>query len=136
MPRTEAPGGLKPMGLQESRTRLCDSTITRQQRVRQNIVCVCACVLSHVQLFVTPWTVAHQAPLSMGFSRQEYWSGLPCPLPGDLLDPGIKPDFLTSPAWAGGSFTTGTTCKTQGRILGCSKNHDVEKGLPQNLNID
>ena len=44
-------------------------------------VCVCMCVLSHisfVQLFVTPWTVAHQAPLSMGFSRQEYWSGLPC----------------------------------------------------------
>ena len=44
-------------------------------------VCVCMCVLSHisfVQLFATPWTVAHQAPLSMGFSRQEYWSGLPC----------------------------------------------------------
>ena len=44
---------------------------------------------SHVQLFATPWTVAHQAPLSMGFSRQEHWSGLPFPLPGDL--PGIKP---------------------------------------------
>ena len=41
--------------------------------------------------FVTPWTVAHQAPLSMGFPRQEYWSGLPFPIPGDLLDPGIKP---------------------------------------------
>jgi len=41
--------------------------------------------------FVTPWTVAHQAPLSMGFPRQEYWSGLPFPTPGDLLDPGIKP---------------------------------------------
>ena len=47
--------------------------------------------LSHVQLFGTPWTVAHQAPLSMGFSRQEYWSGLPFPSPGDLPDPGIKP---------------------------------------------
>ena len=50
-------------------------------------VCVCACMLSHfscAQLFVTPWTVAHQAPLSMRFSRQEYWSELPCPLPGDL----------------------------------------------------
>ena len=45
--------------------------------------------------FVTPWTVAHQAPLSMGFSRQEYWSGVPFSPPGDLLDPGIKP---TSPA--------------------------------------
>ena len=44
-----------------------------------------------VQFFVTPWTVAHQAPLSLGFSRQEYWSGLPCPLPGDLPDPGVKP---------------------------------------------
>ena len=47
--------------------------------------------LSHVQLFVTPWTVARQAPLSMGLSRQEYWSGLPFPSPGDLPEPGIKP---------------------------------------------
>ena len=47
--------------------------------------------LSHVRLFVTPWTVAYQAPLSMGFSRQGYWSGLPFPSPGDLPDPGIKP---------------------------------------------
>ena len=44
-----------------------------------------------VQLFVTPWTVAHQAPPSMGFSRQEYWNGLPFPYPGDLLNPGIEP---------------------------------------------
>ena len=47
--------------------------------------------LSSVRLFVTPWTVAHQAPLSMGMPRQEYWSGLPCPPPGDLPNPGIKP---------------------------------------------
>ena len=47
--------------------------------------------LNHVQLFVTPWTVACQAPLSMGFSRQEYWSGLPFPSPGDLPDAGIEP---------------------------------------------
>ena len=46
--------------------------------------------LSHIQLFETLWTVARQAPLSMGFSRQEYWSGLPCPSPGDLPDPGIE----------------------------------------------
>ena len=46
--------------------------------------------LSHVRLFETPWSVAHQAPLSMGFSRQEYWSGLAFPPPGDLSDPGIK----------------------------------------------
>ena len=54
----------------------------------------CACILScfsHVQLFETPWTVAHQSPLSMGFSRQEYWSRLPCPPPGNLPDPGIEP---------------------------------------------
>ena len=47
--------------------------------------------LSRVQLFVTPWTIAHQAPLSMGFSRQEYWSGFPFLSPGDLSDPGIEP---------------------------------------------
>ena len=56
-------------------------------------VCVCACVraqlLSCIQLSATPWTVAHQAPLSMEFSRQEYWSGLPFPTPGDLPDPGL-----------------------------------------------
>ena len=47
--------------------------------------------LSRVRLFVTPWTVVYQDPLSMGFSRQEYWSGLPFPSPGDLPDPGIEP---------------------------------------------
>ena len=52
---------------------------------------------------VTPWTVAHQAPLSMEFSKQEYWSGLPFPFPGDLPNPGIEP---MSPALAGGFFTT------------------------------
>ena len=51
--------------------------------------------LSHVRLFATPWTVACQAPLSVGFSRQEYWSGLPFPSPGDLPDPGIEPGSPT-----------------------------------------
>ena len=51
--------------------------------------------LSHVQLFATPWTVAHQAPPSKGFSRQEYWSGSPFPSPGDLPDPGIEPKSPT-----------------------------------------
>ena len=50
---------------------------------------------SHVQLFVTPWTVACQTPLSMGFCRQEYWSGLPFPFPGDLHNPGIEPGYPT-----------------------------------------
>ena len=54
---------------------------------------------------MTPWTVAHQAPLSMGFSRQEYWSGLPFPPPGDIPDPGIKLLSLMSPTLAVGFFT-------------------------------
>ena len=57
----------------------------------------------------TLWTVAFQAPLSMGFSRQEYWSGLPCPPPGDPPDPGIKTMSHMSPALAGRFFTTSTT---------------------------
>ena len=52
-------------------------------------------LISHVQTFATPWTVAHQAPLSMGFSRQEYWIGLPFPSPGDLPDTGIKSESST-----------------------------------------
>ena len=66
----------------------------------------CACVLSHVRLFATPWTTAQQAPLSIGFPRQEYWSGLPFSTPGDLPDPGIEPTSLPSPPLAGGVFTT------------------------------
>ena len=79
-----------------------------------NCVCVCVCAHMHmrtcahmgsifIQLFATPWTVAHQAPLSMRLSRQEYWSGLPFPPPGDLPSPGIEP---TSPALTGEFFTT------------------------------
>ena len=59
-----------------------------------------------VRLFSTPWTIVHQAPLSMGFSRQEYWSGLPCPFPGNLPNPGIELVSLTSPAFASRFFTT------------------------------
>ena len=66
---------------------------------------LCA-VLSLVLLFETPWTVACPAPPTMEFSRQKYWSGLPCPSPGDLPDPGIEPVSLTSPALAGRFFTT------------------------------
>ena len=74
------------------------------------------CMLSRFsrsQLCETLWTVAHQSPLSMGFSKQEYWSGFPCPPPGDLLKPGIEPMCLTSPALAGRIFTTSTTWETQ-----------------------
>ena len=64
---------------------------------------------SCVRLFVAPWTVARQAPPSKGFPRQEYWSGLPCPPPRDLPDPGLEPASLMSPAMTGGFFTTSAT---------------------------
>ena len=67
--------------------------------------------LSRAQLFVTPWTVAPQAPLSMGFSRQEYWSGLPFPSPGDLPEPGIKP---SSPSFEAGALTSEPPGKPNG----------------------
>ena len=65
---------------------------------------------SHVRLCATTWTAGYQASQrSLGFSRQEYWSGLPCPPPGDLSHPGIKPASLISPALGGGFFTTSAT---------------------------
>ena len=70
------------------------------------------CVLSRssrAQLFVNLWTIARQAPLSMEFSRQEYWSGLPFPTPGDLRNPGIESSSIVSPALAGGFFTARAT---------------------------
>ena len=76
---------------------------------RTEVASYACTVLVHVPLFAAPWTVAHQAAPSMGFLRQEYWSGLPFPTPGDLPDPGIKPVSLASPALAGGFFTTSTT---------------------------
>ena len=67
------------------------------------------CVLSPVQLFVAPWTVAHQAPLLMEFSRQEYWGVVPFSSPGDLPNPGIEPASLMPAAFAGRFFTISTT---------------------------
>ena len=64
---------------------------------------------SRVPLCETLWTLAHQAPLSVGFSREEYWSGLPGPPPGDPPDPGIELVSLVSPALAGTVFTTCAT---------------------------
>ena len=75
-------------------------------------MCVSSC-FSHVQFFASLWTVAHQALLSMGFSRQEYWSGLPCPPSGALPDPGIEPASLMSPALAGRFFTTSNIWEAQ-----------------------
>ena len=75
-------------------------------------ICVRAWALSHIWLFSAPWTIAHQAPLSVRFPRQEYWRGLPFPSPGDLPDPGIKPTSLVSPALAGGFSTSWATRET------------------------
>ena len=71
------------------------------------------CVLRCIQLFTTSGTIARQAPLALGFPRQEYWSGLPFPSPGDLPNPGIEPGPLTSPALAGRLFTTSNTWEAQ-----------------------
>ena len=67
---------------------------------------------SRVRLFVTAWTVAHQASLSLGFSRQEYWNGLPFPSPGDLPNPGIEPESLTFPALQAGSLVLAPPVKS------------------------
>ena len=85
--------------------------------VKHNIINIIntACLLSHfscICFHAALWTVAHQALLFMGFSRQGYWSGLPCLPPGDLPNPGIESMFLMSPAVAGGFFTTSSTWET------------------------
>ena len=90
------------------------------QRVRAKSLQPC-CFKS----FETPWAVAHQAPLSMGFSRHEYWSVLLCPPPGDPPDPAIKPMSLMSPALAGRFFTTSTTWETPWDAMHLTK-HDSE----------
>ena len=74
---------------------------------------VYARLFSHVWIFVTPWTVASQAPLSVGFSRQEYWTGLPFSTPGDLPDSGIKPTSLASPAWQADALQLAQTRKPE-----------------------
>ena len=77
---------------------------------------------SHIQHCAMLWTVASQAPLSMGFSRQQYYSRLPCPPPGDLPNPGIATTSLTSPALAGWFFTTSTTRELNGGLYKLMKN--------------
>ena len=84
---------------------------------------LCAKSLQSCPTIANPWIVAHQAPLSMGFSRQEYWSGLLCPPPGDLPNPGMEPASLISPALAGGGgfFITSATWEAQQHYLQKSK---------------
>ena len=85
-------------------------------------VCIPSC-FSCVQLFVIPWAVACQVPLSMGFSKQEYWSGLPCPPPGNLLNPGIEP---RSPAWQVGSLPLASPGKPRNKIILANKGTCLE----------
>ena len=126
----EKPGGLPSMGSHSvghdrhdlaaaaesnsNQDRLTPVKEETNRSVKQNKkpMCMCMCMqshFSHVQLFATLWTVARQAPLSVGSSRQENWSELPCPPPGDIPDPGIEPASLKPPALAGGFFISSTT---------------------------
>ena len=91
---------------------------------------LCCAVLSHfsrVRLFATPWTVARQAPLSMGFYRQEYWSGLPCLPPGNLPNPGLKLHLLSLLHWQVVSWPLASPGKAPGQILGmqCFRFHRI-----------
>ena len=105
------PGGMNPVlftlgSLTASTPHLTFLDFSDSWMLIENFTCRCA-VLSHfnrVQFFVTPWTRARQAPLSMGFCRQEYWSGLPCPPPEDLPDTGIRPSLLHILRWWAGSL--------------------------------
>ena len=88
----------------------------------------CVHALSHVWLFATPWTIAYQTPLSMGFSRQEYWSGLPFPSPGNLPDLGIELASLVPPTLAGRFFTTEPPGNPSWySLMGLSHNYNEEE---------
>ena len=90
-------------------------------------------LLSHIRLWATSWTVAHQAPLSMGFSRQECWSGLPFPPSGNLPNPRIEPVPLMSPALRGRFFTTSATWKVLKYSFAVNLNCILEKACKKNL---
>ena len=87
---------------------LCTPQVSLSPALNLPSVCSVLCVLSRGQPFVSPGTIAHQAPVSMEFPRQEYWSGVPFPPPGDLPDPEIEPVSLASSELAGGFFTSHT----------------------------
>ena len=100
IPWTEEPGWLQSMGSQKVRHDWVTKPSTHTNEHSTHVLCL---VIQSSLTLCDPWTVAPQAPMSMGFSRQEYWSEFPCPPPGDCSNPGIKP---RSPALAGGFFTT------------------------------
>ena len=94
----------------------CDSPRGERNKL---LSCKCICMCAKSGLSAILWTVALQAPLSMGFSRQEYWSGLPCPPPGDLPDPGMEPVSLMSPALTGRFFTPSATWEALYNVYSC-----------------
>ena len=123
MPWTEESDGLQSMGSQRVRhnratehARLFKSEPQKGsispppllQSTSSPLVCMCAKLLQSCPTLCNPWTVARQASLSMGFSRQEYWSGLPCTPPGDIPDPKIELTSARSPVLASRFFTTST----------------------------
>ena len=125
-PWTEKPGGSSPQGRKESDT----TEATKQQQLIYSLSIISSrsflllLLLSHfscVRLFAIPWTVAHQAPLFMEFPRQEYWSGWPCPSPGDLPNPRIKPG---SPALQADSLPSEPSGKPHYQLL-CHKSSKV-----------
>ena len=102
-----SPGDLPDPGIEPGSPAFQADTLTYEPPGKPRWVCVCVLIgFSHVQLFMTLWGIVCQAPLSMVFSRQECWSGLPFPSPGDLLNPGIEPTSLLSLALAGEFFST------------------------------
>ena len=89
IPWTEEPGGLQSLGLQKGQTQQLNNNNMDFYVLVIKLFTYCAQSLSCLQLFLTPWTIAHKAPLSMGFPRQEYWNGLSFPSPGDLTSPRV-----------------------------------------------
>ena len=96
-------------------------------RKASNVVSACSVLFNSLR---PPWTVAHQAPLFMGSSRQEYWNRLPCLPPGDLPNPGLEPTSLVSPAFAGRFFTTEPSGRGQGCCLQCIEQPQTQRILP------
>ena len=99
--------------------------------VQKHIACH-VCVLKHfgrVRLFATLRTIARQAPLSVGFSRQEHRSGWPCPPPGDPPDPGVEPGSLTSPALVGGLFISSVTWAAPLPAMLVNKSHSSHQAI-------
>ena len=117
-PWTEEPGGLPPMESQRVRHDWMTNTFYFPFTFLHSLLWrSCVCVLSHVWLFVTPWTVTHQAPLSMELPRQEYWNGLSFPPPGDLPDTGVKYTSPASPTLAGRSLPLSHLGSHYGEII-------------------